>query len=457
MNTLNYEILNDIDRIDQCVMEAEMNVMSALYAEYDKATMILENYEGDDIESFDIFQESFILEADISKNKGNIIKKLWNGLKAILKKFVSFLKRKCKYIGLLIKMKRNPDEEVYCPIPLKKTYSAYVEFEEYIHKLSNFVESINPEEINSAGKMNELFYRKLHQLDLGTMRPHKATPIELEDLMKEYERFDKGEKLHSGDMLIDAGNKKKTNESKMFNKDGFYNKTENLTSIKSIIDTIENLNDIRESVSKKVDSLIKIFEKFDNISSNNEYVNDVLKYFLDYKKDIIYFMKLDSTLERCLTTQFAAFLEYSDKHKSDKHKEDSQSRYNYFFPNVTFDKYIKNKELGPLKAMLCSTIGSDPTWVTTEYFEAINYIKEKSKEFHGSELDLSEPYQKQEDEYKKPREKWDEEYFRMLLVWYRKNFANERLDEIKNVGKVVFKDKLTYGQARYNNRIKDIS
>ena len=53
------EILSSIDNIDECVMEAEMNVLNALCNEYDKALMIMENYNGDSYDCFDIFQEGF--------------------------------------------------------------------------------------------------------------------------------------------------------------------------------------------------------------------------------------------------------------------------------------------------------------------------------------------------------------------------------------------------------------
>ena len=53
------EILSSIDNIDDCIMEAEMNVLTAMINEYDKAIMIMENYNGDDYSSFDIFQEGF--------------------------------------------------------------------------------------------------------------------------------------------------------------------------------------------------------------------------------------------------------------------------------------------------------------------------------------------------------------------------------------------------------------
>lgn len=69
MNTLNYEILNDIDRIDQCVMEAEMNVIDSLIETYTKSAMILENYNGNDYSSFDIFQEGSSVNNTTKKPK----------------------------------------------------------------------------------------------------------------------------------------------------------------------------------------------------------------------------------------------------------------------------------------------------------------------------------------------------------------------------------------------------
>ena len=124
----------------------------------------------------------------------------------------------------------------------------------------------------------------------------------------------------------------------------------------------------------------------------------------------------------------------------------------YFIPNETYDKAIQNKEKGVLKALLIGIIGSDPTFATQEYDEAVAYVKSKSEELTGEELNLSEPYQMQEDEYVKEQSEWTEEYYRMLLVWYRDNYAKERLQTIKTVGKEVYKNKLTFGKYKLQNR-----
>lgn len=124
----------------------------------------------------------------------------------------------------------------------------------------------------------------------------------------------------------------------------------------------------------------------------------------------------------------------------------------YFIPNDTYDEAIRNKEKGVLRALLIGIIGSDPTFATKEYAEAVAYVKNQSEKLVGAELDLSEPYQVQEEEYVKKQEEWTEEYYRMLLVWYRDNYAQERFQTIKTVGKEVYKNKLTLGKAKLQNR-----
>ena len=71
------EILSSIDNIDDCVMEAEMNVLNALCNEYDKAIMIMENYNGDDYSSFDIFME----DGEQQSKKENIIRRFIKWIK----------------------------------------------------------------------------------------------------------------------------------------------------------------------------------------------------------------------------------------------------------------------------------------------------------------------------------------------------------------------------------------
>ena len=93
---LTNEILSSIDNIDECVMEAEMNVISAMINEYDKAIMIMENYNGNDYSSFDIFQEGFKdeLNKPIRGVKGeNILKRILMAIPRLIALLVKKVKK----------------------------------------------------------------------------------------------------------------------------------------------------------------------------------------------------------------------------------------------------------------------------------------------------------------------------------------------------------------------------
>lgn len=57
-NVFHEELLGYISAVDDAVMESEMGVTLSLMEAADKAMMIMENYEGDFIDSFSIFQEA---------------------------------------------------------------------------------------------------------------------------------------------------------------------------------------------------------------------------------------------------------------------------------------------------------------------------------------------------------------------------------------------------------------
>ena len=94
MNKLNYEILSSIDNIDSTIIESEISVMNSLINSYDKAIMILENCDDNtNVDSFDIFQESVIMEAD--NNNGN--------KKSLLKKLIDLFNKAIEKLGKLFK------------------------------------------------------------------------------------------------------------------------------------------------------------------------------------------------------------------------------------------------------------------------------------------------------------------------------------------------------------------
>jgi len=89
-----YELFNAIDSIDNITIESEIIVLNSLMNTYDKAMVIQEYYEGDNIESFDIFQEGeSIMDQATGKNTGD----------STFEKIVKFLPRLVIAIGKAIK------------------------------------------------------------------------------------------------------------------------------------------------------------------------------------------------------------------------------------------------------------------------------------------------------------------------------------------------------------------
>lgn len=63
MDTLTEEIIESIDNIDSCIMEAKMDVLCSLMDVYEKSLVILEYCDIDNISDFSVFQECFIMES----------------------------------------------------------------------------------------------------------------------------------------------------------------------------------------------------------------------------------------------------------------------------------------------------------------------------------------------------------------------------------------------------------
>lgn len=129
--------------------------------------------------------------------------------------------------------------------------------------------------------------------------------------------------------------------------------------------------------------------------------------------------------------------------------------YKFFYPDETYNNAIKNKDVGVLRALLTGIIGSDPTFATTEFDEAQEYIEEQSVAVNGEKLEITEAYKIQEDEVEVGEAERDEKYFQMNLVWLRDNFnLNTRLPKIKEIGKDVYKNKATLGKAKAESKAK---
>jgi hypothetical protein len=93
------ELLMCIDQIDQSVNDAEINVLESLISSYDKALMILENYEGEDLTVFDVFQEGEILDQAKGNPNESMIKRILLFIPRLLKAIWQKLTSKTVKIG----------------------------------------------------------------------------------------------------------------------------------------------------------------------------------------------------------------------------------------------------------------------------------------------------------------------------------------------------------------------
>lgn len=98
-----------------------------------------------------------------------------------------------------------------------------------------------------------------------------------------------------------------------------------------------------------------------------------------------------------------------------------------------FMKAIKDKDYIALKVSIVSTILADPTFERGETDEAIRRLKKQVPKIFEEEVKL-------EYEERLEREAWNKRYFTKLTYWLQKNFAESRIEYIKEVGSVVHRD-----------------
>ena len=71
--TMNAQLLDRIDMIQEASIDAELNVLGQMADSYMKAITILENYDGDDTSAFAIFQEADNFEKGLDKQANSIL------------------------------------------------------------------------------------------------------------------------------------------------------------------------------------------------------------------------------------------------------------------------------------------------------------------------------------------------------------------------------------------------
>lgn len=102
MNTnIRNEVLTSIDFMNDVVQESEMEVLCSLMNQMDKASTILESYNGAELDIFAIYQEADGAvqqgdpsgEANAEAKKKNIFVKIWEFIKNVVKSIGAFIKK----------------------------------------------------------------------------------------------------------------------------------------------------------------------------------------------------------------------------------------------------------------------------------------------------------------------------------------------------------------------------
>lgn len=103
------------------------------------------------------------------------------------------------------------------------------------------------------------------------------------------------------------------------------------------------------------------------------------------------------------------------------------------FIEKDFWKAIEKKDYSCLKICAVCSMLQDPTFERGETERVLAILKEKVPEIFEEEVELDY-------EERSERSAWNKRYFTGLVWYFQENFAESRIEYIKEVGKVVHKD-----------------
>lgn len=88
------KVLDSIDMVDDITLESTMAMVDSLFKTYEKSAIILENYEGDDLSSFSIFQEGEIMDNFKERGKGmSVLMKILSALPRFVMAIIDKIKK----------------------------------------------------------------------------------------------------------------------------------------------------------------------------------------------------------------------------------------------------------------------------------------------------------------------------------------------------------------------------
>lgn len=137
--TLQNEILDSIENIDDVTMESEINVLNSIINDYHKSMIIYEHYHGEDISGFDVFQEGFKDTAKTAVSKSKVIFiKILNTIKALLRFIMNQITRAITYVNQMFtkrKITKSVDQilDELKIVPKNKVYTEGVSDDRFVN------------------------------------------------------------------------------------------------------------------------------------------------------------------------------------------------------------------------------------------------------------------------------------------------------------------------------------
>lgn len=106
-----------------------------------------------------------------------------------------------------------------------------------------------------------------------------------------------------------------------------------------------------------------------------------------------------------------------------------------FTPSTMLKRYLEadKRDMYDIVGALMGYINADPTFKTTDFDQAVQYVLN-----HGvEEKELFAPFDEKL-KYEQDPSKWDEEYYAYARVYLKENFCKKRIEHVKAVAQKLY-------------------
>jgi len=430
-----------------------------------------------DMQQFTLEQDreimSYIGINVINEGAKDIIKRIKNTIIAILKKIKDTI---LKFINF-IKGKRSKD--------INKDIKDAIQAQKVINTLSSNKENPNFESITGDKKYTEIKILNKNYESFRTPLKNATTKFDIAFMsgttmlnLGMYKEFDASDDLDISTAIEKRFKFKELAELSRI-KDYSVEKLKEMFNLKSPEDLIKiNVESgkkltVNEYAKNYFNDNEQFFKEYKNTSSEdikrlNDYIKQLNKFESEIKKikedegDDIRYRKLSFALQRMINAismictqqlkgisffekaydihkkncedmiQDAKKLQELNKHGDENIKKIKKDNF-ILFNEDDFWKAIKEKDYLRLEVTVVGCMLADPTFERGETEKALQILEKEVPE-------IFKEYEKKEYEEYLEEDAWDKNYFTALTYYFEENFAKERIEYIKKVGRKVHKD-----------------